>query len=108
MLLVFCITVGTQDDIGHMLQAGSLVLLYCGCVLLLAVALHWLTARLFNIDVDTLIITSTAAYFGPPFVGPIAKVLGNREVVVSGMTAGAVGLALGNYLGFAVASLLGG
>lgn len=108
LLLVFCITIGTQADIGHMLQAGSLVLLYCGCVLLLAVALHWLTARLFNIDVDTLIITSTAAYFGPPFVGPIAKVLGNREVVVSGMTAGAVGLALGNYLGFAVASLLGG
>lgn len=108
LLLVFCITIGTQADLAYMLQAGSVVLAYCAMVLALAVSLHWLVARLCRIDVDTLLITSTAAYFGPPFVGPIAKVLGNREVVVSGMTAGAFGLALGNYLGLSLARLLGG
>lgn len=106
LLLVFCITIGTQADIEHMLQAGSYVLFYCACVLVCSVLLHLLAARAFGIDVDTVIITSTAAIYGPPFVGPIAKVLGNREVVVSGMTAGVFGLAIGNYLGFAIASLL--
>lgn len=106
LLLVFCITIGTQANIEHMLQAGSMVLLYSSCVLVCALLLHVLGARLFGIDVDTLIITSTAAIYGPPFVGPIARVLGNRDVVVSGMTAGVCGLALGNYLGLAIASLL--
>lgn len=106
LLLVFCITIGTQANIQHMLQAGSMVLLYSSCVLLFAVLLHFLSARVFGIDVDTVIITSTAAIYGPPFVGPIAKVLGNREVVMSGMTAGVLGLALGNYLGLAMASAL--
>ncbi len=106
LLLVFCVTIGAQADVERMLQYGSYVLLYCACVLLSAVLLHGLVARFFRIDVDTLIITSTAAIYGPPFVGPIAKVLGNREVVVSGMTAGVLGLAMGNYLGYAMASLL--
>lgn len=106
LLLVFCITIGTQANMAHMLQAGSFVLLYSACVLVCSVVLHLLSARFFKIDVDTAIITSTAAIYGPPFVGPIAKVLGNREVVVSGMTAGVCGLALGNYLGLAIASAL--
>lgn len=108
LLLVFCVSIGSQADLQQMLQAGSFLLLYAGCVLVTAVLLHLLMARFFGIDVDTLIITATAAFFGPPFVGPIARVLGNREVVVSGITAGVFGLAIGNYLGYAMASLLSG
>ena len=107
LLLVFCITIGTQADLGKMLEAGSFLLLYASCVLLGAVTLHLLGAWLLRVDVDTTIITSTAAIYGPPFVGPIAKVLGNRAVVVSGMTAGVFGLAIGNYLGDLIATLLG-
>jgi uncharacterized membrane protein len=60
----------------------------------------------FRVDTDTVVITSTAAVFGPPFVGPVAAAINNREIVVSGMTTGVVGLALGNYVGLAVAYLL--
>lgn len=106
LLLVFCVAIGTQADLGKMLEAGSFLLLYATCVLVGAVLLHLLGAWLLRVDVDTAIITSTAAIYGPPFVGPIAKVLGNREVVVSGMTAGVFGLAIGNYLGYLIASAL--
>ena len=107
LLLVFCIAIGTQADLGKMLEAGSFLLLYATCVLIGAVAIHLLGAWALRVDVDTTIITSTAAIYGPPFVGPIAKVLGNREVVVSGMTAGVFGLAIGNYLGYLIAALMG-
>lgn len=106
LLLVFCVAIGSQADLGKMLEAGSFLLLYATCVLVGAVLLHLLGAWLLRIDVDTTIITSTAAIYGPPFVGPIAKVLGNREIVVSGMTAGVFGLAIGNYLGYLIASAL--
>jgi uncharacterized membrane protein len=71
-----------------------------------SIVIHFALAKFFKVDVDTFIMTSTAAVFGPPFVGPIANVLKNREVVVSGMTAGVLGLAIGNYLGIGMAMLL--
>jgi uncharacterized membrane protein len=64
--------------------------------------LHFFLASLFKIDTDTILITSTAGIFGPPFVGPIAKALKNEEIIVSGITTGLVGYALGNYLGYFV------
>lgn len=59
-----------------------------------------------RVDRDTANITSVAGIFGPPFVPPVAKALGNREIIVSGITTGILGLALGNYLGMGMAWLL--
>ena len=106
LLLIFCLAIGTLANISDLIAAISSILGYCAVVLFGSILLHMLLARLFNIDLDTFIITSTAAVFGPPFVGPIAKVLDNREIVISGITAGVVGLAIGNYLGYAVAMAL--
>ena len=49
---------------------------------------------------------STATIFGPPFIGPVARALRNRELMVSGLTTGIMGYAVGTYLGLAVAWLL--
>ncbi len=65
-----------------------------------------LLAMVFRIDTDTTIITSTAGIYGPAFIIPVAEGIKNREVVVSGLTCGLAGYAIGNYLGFAVAWLL--
>ena len=59
----------------------------------------------FRVDVDTAIITSTAAVFGPPFVPPIADALDNKGVLLSGLTTGLVGYAVANYLGLGLAWL---
>ncbi len=109
LMLIFCFAIGTLADVQTLAAAVSTVLLYVAFVLVFSIVLHLLLAKLFpSIDVDTLIMASTAAVFGPPFVGPIANVLKNREVIPSGMTAGVVGLAIGNYLGIGMAMLLGG
>ncbi len=51
-------------------------------------------------------ITSTALIFSPPFVPVVAGAIQNKEVIVSGLTVGIIGYALGNYLGVIVAEFL--
>jgi uncharacterized membrane protein len=105
-LLVFCVAVGTLADASRLHETGLFVFQFCGAVVLLSVVLHFALAALFRIDADTALITSTATIFGPAFIGPVARALRNRELLVSGLTTGLMGFAVGTYLGLAVAWLL--
>ena len=106
LILVFSLAIGVNADIAKLFSSSSVVFLYTVFTLVVAVLLHILLARFFRIDTDTAIITSTAGIFGPAFIVPVAEGIKNREVIVSGLTCGLVGYAIGNYLGFAVAWLL--
>ncbi|HEX8820569.1 MAG TPA: DUF819 family protein [Archangium sp.] len=105
-LLVFCVAVGTLADARQLHETGLFVFGFCAAVVALSVGLHFALAALFRIDADTVLITSTATIFGPAFIGPVARALRNRELVVSGLTTGLMGFAVGTYLGLAVAWLL--
>lgn len=106
ILLMFCVAIGTLVDINELLVASPNIFLFVGLVMFGTIVLHYFLAAVFKIDVDTVLITSTGAIYGPAFVGPIAGVLKNREAVVAGLTAGLLGYALGNYLGMGLAMLL--
>ena len=54
-----------------------------------------------------MIATSAAGIFGPAFAGPVASALKNPAMLITGLTTGLVGYAVGNYLGLALAYLLG-
>ena len=71
-----------------------------------SIILHLLLAWLFKIDADTALITSTAGIFGPHFIGPVATVLKNKQIVVSGITTGLVGFAVANFLGLGLSYVL--
>jgi uncharacterized membrane protein len=103
LMLCFCVAIGMLADV-KTFQSGSATALgmVCGCMFG-AIALHLALAALFRLDADTVLITSTATIFGPPFVGPVAKSLSNRHLLASGMTAGLMGYALGTWLGLATA-----
>ncbi|MFT7520205.1 MAG: putative membrane protein [Kiritimatiellia bacterium] len=103
MLLVFCVAAGSLATLSRLYGADPFFFLYTALVVVSAVTVHAALCWLFGVDRDTTIITSVAALFGPPFVPPVAAKLGNREIVVSGVTSGLVGLAAGNYLGLMVA-----
>ena len=105
-LLVFCVAVGTLADASRLGEASLFVFAFCAAVVAVSVGLHFALAALFRIDADTALITSTATIFGPPFIAPVARALRNRELVVSGLTTGLMGYAVGTYLGLAVAWLL--
>lgn len=106
VLLAFCASIGLIADLRRIVDVGGLYILYVAVVLFAAAALHFVLAAIARIDADTAIITSTGAIFGPAFVGPVAAALKNRDLVVSGLTTGLMGYALGNYLGLGLAWLV--
>lgn len=106
ILLIFCVTIGTIADFSEVIRSSGWIVAYVAVVIFTSLALHVTLCRLSGIDRDTTVITSTAALFGPAFVGPVSVRLGNRAIFVSGLMSGLVGYAVGNYLGLFVAWIL--
>ncbi|HFA47638.1 MAG TPA: DUF819 family protein [Bacteroidetes bacterium] len=106
LLLMFCVAIGMMANLSDLLNSGGWLFLFTGCSWLVALTLHLLLCKLFDIDRDTMMITQTAGFYGPPFIGQIAAVMKNRSLVFSGIATGLVGLAIANFIGVAVAKLL--
>lgn len=106
LLLIFALSIGVLADFSKLMASGSSVFIYCTVVMSGAILLHYIMAAIFRIDTDTVIITSTAAIFGPAFIGPVANSLRNRQIIVAGISTGMLGYAIGNYLGMAIAWML--
>ncbi len=106
LLLIFSLAIGMLADIDALISKSPDLFIYCSLVMFGSIALHYLLAAFFRIDRDTVIITSTAAIFGPAFVGPVANAIHNNKIIVSGITMGLLGYAIGNYLGIGVGLLL--
>lgn len=104
-LLVFCMGIGSISNVQQMLDASPEVLLYVSCVFIGTLAIHFFLSWIFRVDADTTLITSVAGIFGPAFIGPVASVLKNKDIVVSGLTTGLVGYAIANYLGLGMAHM---
>ena len=106
LLLVFALAMGSMANFSELLSSSSTLFYFCGFVVFGSVLLHFFLAFIFKIDRDTVIIASTAAIFGPPFIGPVANVIGNKDIIAMGITLGLIGYAIGNYLGLGLAFLL--
>ncbi len=106
IILVFCLVVGSMADIRELVTAAPAVIYFMAFVVYGSWILHLLLGMLFKIDTDTVIITSVAGIFSPPFVPVVASALKNREIIVSGLSAGIIGYAIGNYLGITFAYML--
>lgn len=106
LLLIFSLAIGMLADIDALISRSPDLFIYCSLVMFGAIILHYTLAVIFRIDRDTVIITSTAAIYGPAFVGPVANAIHNKKVIVSGITMGLLGYAIGNYLGIGVGMLL--
>ncbi len=108
ILLIFCVAIGMLADFSKLIEEGGTILLFTLCVMSFAILLHYALAALCRIDRDTVMITSTAAIMGPIFVGQVASVINNKQLVFSGMATGLMGYAIGNYLGIGLGYLLKG
>lgn len=106
MLLVFALAMGSMANFSELISASSALFWFCGFVVFGSILMHFLLATLFRVDRDTLIISSTAAIFGPAFIGPVAQAIRNRELITIGISLGLIGYALGNYLGLSLAFVL--
>jgi uncharacterized membrane protein len=106
LIYIFCFAVASMARLEDLLQADMAVVMFVLFAVFGSVTLHALFCRLAGVDSDTFMVTSVAAVASPPFVPLIARALGNPAMILSGMTTGIIGYALGNYLGITLGLLL--
>jgi uncharacterized membrane protein len=107
-ILIFSLVVASMADLRQFITASPAILFYVTLAVFGSLLVQVILSRIFRIDADTLMITSTAFICSPLFVPVVAGALRNREVIVSGLTVGIIGYAVGNYLGVMIAYLLRG
>ena len=107
LLLVFCVAIGAQIRLDFITQDVLPLLLFFVIGAYVAILIHFLLVYWAKIDSHTFLITSVAGIFNPIFIAPVARKLGNKEIIAPGMTAAIVGYAIGNFLGLAIAWGLG-
>jgi len=106
IIYIFCFIVGSMTDFSLIEKINYTILFFVTSAIFGAMFLHALLCKIFKIDTDTFLITSTAAICSPPFVPVVAGALKNKPVILSGLTTGIIGYAIGNYLGITFAYLL--
>jgi uncharacterized membrane protein len=108
-ILVFSFTVASMADlkvifsIGFLGLFGYVMYAYFGTLIL-----HVILSKIFKVNADDFLITTTAFVFSPPFVPVVAGALKNKDVIITGITVGIIGYIIGNYLGVALAYFLRG
>ncbi len=105
LLLVFCVAMGSLANLNQIFSESFTYLYYAAFITWISAFLHLLGCWLFKIDRDTAMVTAVAGLFGPVFIGPVVAQLNNKKVLVTGISIGLLGYALGNYLGLALAYL---
>lgn len=107
LILVFSLVAASMADFDKISRIGmsSLIMFISWCYFG-SLLLHLLLAKLFRVDADNFLITSTALIFSAPFVPLVAKSLDNKDVIVTGITGAILGLMLGNLIGLPLAFFL--
>ncbi|GAI13106.1 unnamed protein product, partial [marine sediment metagenome] len=106
IILVFCLVVSSMADLTKLANISFSLFWYVGLAMFGSHILHVFIAKFFKIDADTVIISGSALICSPPFVPVIAAALKNKEIILTGLTVGIAGYAVGNYLGVLIAFIL--
>jgi len=106
LILIFCMVIASRANLGNIDFVAMKIAAYVAFVVFGSMIIQAILSRIFRIDADTYIITSTALITNPAVVLAVAASLRNREIVFSGLSAAIIGLAAGNYLGILMAWFL--
>lgn len=106
LILVFSFALSSSLDLS-MLGAGlwktvGLLALLTVC----AFTLHAILSRFFRIDADCTVVTMTAGVYGPAFIPAVTGQLKNDKLTAPGLICGALGYAVGTFLGSGLYFLL--
>jgi len=108
-VLVFSFTVASMADLSVIFSIGFLGLFaYVTYAYFGSLFLHLLLSKIFGVNADDYLITTTAFVFSPPFVPVVAGALKNKDVIITGITVGIIGYIIGNYLGVGLGYFLKG
>jgi len=105
-ILIFSVIVASQFDISKFGTNALNIFLFVLTITFISIVLLIILCRIFKISGDLFSVTIIGLTCSPPFIPPIVSAMGNRKVLISGITIGLVGYAIGTYFGVAVFYLL--
>lgn len=109
LIIVFSFAVATMADLRVIFTIGFLGLFaYVFFAYFGSIILHLILSKIFRINADDYLITTTAFIYSPPFVPVIAAAMKNKDVIITGITVGIIGYVVGNYLGVMIGYFLKG
>ncbi len=104
---VFCFAIANMVNISEInLIDNIFILYYITFTIFGSMVLQVLFAKIFKIDGDTVLVSSVALINSPPFVPLAAATLGNKDIILTGISIGLMGYAVGNYLGIGIYEIL--
>ena len=106
LIYIFCLVMATMADLSSIDWEQSLyILLYQATIIFGSLLMTVLLAKISGIDADTAVITSNTLINSPVCVPMIAATMKNKDVIVTGITNGLAGYAVGNYIGYLMFNL---
>ena len=98
-ILVFSFALSSSIRISELDTNFLAVLALMSGITLGAFIVHAALCAIFRIDADCAIVTMTAGIYGPAFVPAVASQLKNDRLTAPGLICGALGYAVGTFLG---------
>ena len=109
LIYIFSLSVASMADFSMVdLDGGVSQIAFMSCAVFLSLMLHAIFCRIARVSTDAMVISSVSFINSPPFVPMVAVFMRNRSVLITGLSAGVVGYALGTHFGVLISSLLGG
>ena len=105
---IFSMVIASMADFSNLNIAGGInQFAFMTVAVFISLALHALLCRVMKVDADAMIISSVAFINSPPFVPMAAAAMRNKDIIVTGLSVGVVGYAIGNHFGVLMCYLLG-
>lgn len=108
-LYLFLAVIGAFCDLAALHDIGDLgvaLLILAGTILVIHGILSFGLGTIFKIDTDITAVASQACFGGPTSALAVARSLGRADLQVPGILVGALGYAVGTYLGFWMAEFV--
>jgi len=107
LIYIFSLAIASMADLSNLKIMENLnMIAFLTFAIFVSLFIHAIVCRLFRVDADSMVISSVAFINSPPFVPMISNAMKNRAALVTGISAGLIGYAVGNYLGILMAQLL--
>jgi uncharacterized membrane protein len=100
LILVFSFALASALDLTKIDDSIGRVMLLLGMITILTFVLDVALSKVFNIDVDCMMVTLTAGLYSPAFVPAITAQIKNESLTVPGLICGSLGYAIGTFLGY--------
>ena len=107
LIYIFSITIASMADLSNLQIMENLnMIALLVFTIFVSLFIHAIICRFLKVNADSMVISSVAFINSPPFVPMISNAMKNRAALVTGITSGLMGYAVGNYLGILIARLL--